>query len=309
MTYTNTTNTANPGATESELRSSAQDATTRTVDGDAVPTRRGVPSDDPLTERSRRIWGAGDYDRVSAGFRHEARAFVERRDLAPGQSVLDAACGSGNLTIPAARTGASVTGIDLVPSLLAAARTWAEGEALPVALDEGSVEELPYADGQFEVVLSMFGVMFAARPERVVAELARVTRRGGTVALANWTREGFVGRLLAMHAAVAPPPPQIPSPLLWGDEAALRERFDDRTWRVTPTVRTLTFRYPYTPAGTAELFRTAYGPTVRTFEALDEDRRAAFAADLEVHWTRHQRAGAATTEVDAEYLEVVAVRR
>lgn len=283
------------------------------------PIERGTPTDgvaaapaaDALTARSLRTWSAGDYDRVSAGFRDGAQAFVDRRALRPGQRVLDAACGSGNLTIPAARAGALVTGLDLVPSLLAATAAWAARDGVHVALDEGSVEALPYADGRFDVVLSMFGLMFAARPERVVAELARVTRRGGQVALANWTRLGFVGRMLAMHAAVVPPPPEVPSPLLWGDEDALRERFDARLWTVSTSVRTLTFRFPHTAAGTAELFRGAYGPTVRTFEALDEDRRAAFAGHLAAHWERHRRVDSAigTTEVDAEYLEVVAVRR
>ena len=108
---------------------------------------------------------------------------------------------------------------------------------------------------------------------------------------------------------MVPPPPGVPSPLLWADADALRSWFDERTWRLATTVRTLTFRYPYTPAGTAELFRSAYGPTVRTFEALDEDGRAAFGADLAAHWTRHDRGGGAGTLVDAEYLEVVAVRR
>ena len=283
-----------------------------TTIGDAAPTRgysHLAPTADALTERSRRVWSAGAYDRVAAGFRNEAEAFVARRALHPGHDVLDAACGSGNLAIPAARTGAAVTGIDLVPSLLGLASEWAEREGIAVALDEGSVEELPYPDARFDVVLSMFGVMFAARPERVMAELARVTRRGGQVALANWTRGGFTGRMLAMHAALVPPPAGVPSPLLWGDEDVLRERFDDRTWRLTNTRRMLTFRYPHTPLGSAELFRGTYGPTVRTFEALDEDRRAAFAADLAAHWSSHQRASGTTTEVESEYLEVVAVRR
>jgi SAM-dependent methyltransferase len=202
-----------------------------------------------------------------------------------------------------------VTGLDLVPSLLDAAWAWAGREELSLILDEGSVEELPYAEAQFDVVLSMFGVMFAARPDRVMAELARVTRPGGQVALANWTRGGFIGRMLAMHAARVSPPAGIPSPLLWVDEEVLRERFNDRQWRLTTAVRTLTFRYPHTPAGTAEPFRTTYGPTVRVFEALDEDGRASFAAELAAHWSSHQRGSGATTEVDAEYLEVVAVRR
>ena len=264
---------------------------------------------DTMTERSRRVWGAGDYDRISAGFRHEAQAFVDRRELKPGQRVLDAACGTGNLTIPAARTGAKVTGLDLVPSLLAAASAWADREKLLIKLDEGSVEELPYTDGQFDVVLSMFGVMFAARPDRVVSELARVTRPGGQVALANWTRGGFIGGLFKIQTGYVPPPPDAVSPLLWGDEKALRERFDERTWQLSTTPRMCRFRYPHTPAGTAELFRGTYGPTVKAFEALDEDRRAAFAADLAAHWSGAQKASGSLTEVDSEYLEVVAVRR
>ena len=276
---------------------------------DAARLLRATGGRDALTKRSRRIWSAGDYDRISIGFRDDARAFVERLPLRPGQLVLDAACGSGNLTIPAARTGAFVTGIDLVPSLLSAASRWATRDGLAVTLDLGNVEELPYPDARFDVVMSMFGTMFAARPDKVVSELARVTRPGGRVALANWTRRGFIGRLLAMHAAVAPAPVEIPSPLLWADETVIRDRFDERTWQLTLTKRTLTFRYPHTPAGTAELFRAAYGPTVRAFATLDENGRASFAADLAAHWSWHQRAGGASTEVEAEYLEVIAVRR
>ena len=111
-----------------------------------------------------------------------------------------------------------------------------------------------------------------------------------------------------MRSGPGPPPAGVPSPLLWGDETTIRERFDSGLWEVTTTARTLTFRYPHTPAGTAELFRAAYGPTVRTFEAIDEDRRAALAAELTAHWATHHRPGAPMTEVDSEYLEVVATR-
>ena len=267
------------------------------------------PSNDPLTERSLRVWSAGDYDRVAAGFRHEAEAFVSRLALTPESNVLDAACGSGNLTIPAARTGARVTGFDLVPSLLEAASVWGASEALGIQLDQGTVEALPYADAQFDVVMSMFGTMFAARPELVAAELARVTRPGGRLALANWTREGFIGKLLATHVAYVTPPAGIPSTLLWGDEAVVRERLDAREWDITTTKRILTFRYPYSPAGTADLFRTSYGPTIRTFEALDNRNREQLATDLLYLWERNQRPGAHGTVVDSEYLEIMAVRR
>ena len=264
---------------------------------------------DPLTERSRATWSAGDYDRIAAGFRHEARAFVERLDLRRGLDVLDAACGTGNLTIPAAKSGARVTGFDLVPGLLEVAARRAVADQLWINFDQGSVEELPYADAKFHVVMSMFGVMFAARPERVVAELARVTRRGGRVALANWIPDGFIGKMLELHAAYAPPPPDLPSPLHWGNEGILRQWFSARDWNVTTQVRTLTFTFPHLPAGTASLFEVAYGPTVRTMALLDEESRAVFSAELASHWKAHQRPGAIVTEVDADYLEVIAVRR
>jgi ubiquinone/menaquinone biosynthesis C-methylase UbiE len=270
---------------------------------------RSEPDSDSLTDRSRRIWSAGDYDRIARGFTQEAEAFVERLNLAPCAKVLDAATGSGNLAIPAARRGAWVTGLDLVPSLLEAAATRAHEEGLALRLQEGNVEDLPFDDREFDAVLSMFGVMFAARPDKVVAELARVTRPGGQVALANWTRSGFVGGMLAKHTAAVPPPAGIPSPLLWGDEAVIRERFNAKDWDVATKTRTLTFRYPHAPAGTAELFRRAYGPTVKTLEALDGNGRAALAIELAAHWAAHNRAGSPATEVDSEYLEVVATRR
>jgi SAM-dependent methyltransferase len=264
---------------------------------------------DPLTERSRAIWSAGEYDRISAGFRHEAEAFVDRLALDADHDVLDAACGSGNLTIPAARTGARVTGLDLVSPLLAATDSWAMRERLSMRLDQGTVEDLPYDDARFDVVMSMFGVMFAARPERVVGELARVTRPGGRVALANWTRTGFVGQMLALHGKYLPPPPNIPSPLQWGDASWISERFDARTWDVECQVRTLTFRYAHGPGGTAKLFRSSYGPTVRTLESLDSDRGGLLSADLADLWADHQRQGVSGTAVESEYLEVIAVRR
>jgi ubiquinone/menaquinone biosynthesis C-methylase UbiE len=267
-----------------------------------------LPAADPLTDRSRGIWSSGDYDRISRGFRHDAEAFVQRLSIRRGMRVLDAACGSGNLTIPAARTGAVVTGLDLVPSLLVAATRWAEIDGLEIRFDQGSVEKLPYPDRHFDVVLSMFGVMFASRPSDVMSEMARVTKPGGRVALANWTRRGFIGRMLAMHATLLPPPSGIPSPLAWGDQATLREWFDDKHWTLTLTPRVLTFRYPHSPRGTAELFRTSYGPTIRTFEVISEDQRASFAAELTALWESGQRPHSQLTEVEAEYLEVLAVR-
>lgn len=270
--------------------------------------RPSLPVRDPLTERSLTTWNAGEYDKIASGFRREGVAFVERLGLRRGLDVLDAACGTGNLTVPAAKSGARVTGFDLVPALLEVAARRALMDQLWINFDQGSVEELPYADAKFDVVMSMFGVMFAARPDRVVAELARVTRRGGRVALANWTADGFVGKMLRTHVAYLPPPAGVPSPLQWGNEAAIRRLFSADDWHVTTQVRTLTFQYPHMPAGTADLFRVAYGPTVRAMAVLDPERRELLAAELSNLWQTHQRHGAIVTEVDSEYLEVIAVR-
>lgn len=274
-----------------------------------APAGATAPSiTDPLTQRSHTIWSAGAYDRISAGFRGEAEAFVARLALGAGDDVLDAACGSGNLTIPAARTGATVTGLDLVSDLLALTEAWAAREQLSIHLDEGNAESLPYGARTFDAVLSMFGVMFAARPELVAEELQRVTRIGGRVALANWTRGGFIGQMLALHGKFVPPPAGVPSPILWGDTDVLSERFPADAWSVTTTPRVLTFRFAHTAAGVAELFRGSYGPTVRTFAALGEDQRAEFAAALTSHWERHARVTPAGVEVDSEYVEVIATR-
>jgi SAM-dependent methyltransferase len=267
-----------------------------------------APTVDALTARTERVWSAGDYDRISAGFRHEAEAFVRRQSLAPGSRVLDAACGTGNLTIPAARAGAQVIGFDLIPALLDAARSWAAREQMRIEFKQGNAEELPFGDAQFDVVLSMFGVMFAARPEKVVAELARVTRPGGRVALANWVRDGFIGKLLGTHVKYAPPPAGLPSPILWGDEPVIQERFDSSQWSVVTTRHTLTFRYPHSPRGVAELFRGSYGPTVRTFDAITEDTRAELAGELTALWTAHARVGPGGSEIDSTYLQIVATR-
>jgi 2-polyprenyl-3-methyl-5-hydroxy-6-metoxy-1,4-benzoquinol methylase len=268
-----------------------------------------IPSVEPATDRVHRLWAAGDDDRIAAGYRLEAEAFVGRRRLGPGLRVLDAACGSGNAVIPAARTRASVTGVDLVGAALETASVRAAREGLVVSLDQGNVERLPYPDGAFDVVLSLFGVMFAARPDRVLGELARVTRAGGQVALASWTPGGFMGELFAIHAAHVPSPLDLPDPLHWGDPEMVAEWLEEGMWEVTTERRTLSLRYPHTSGGTAELFRAAHGPTVRAFESVDEDRRAVLAADLAAHWARHRRYAVAGTEVEAEFLEVTAVRR
>ena len=266
-----------------------------------------APTTDPLVTRNRATWVAGDFDRIAAGYRASAAEFVDGIGITPGSTVLDVACGSGNLTLPAARLGARVTGVDIAPYLVEAARARAKAEGLAIQVDEGNAEALPYADGAFDTVITMFGAMFAPRPEKVAAELLRVVRPGGRIAMANWTPGSFVGSMLRAHTALVPPPPGVPSTLLWGDDAAVRERLAGAR-EVRLTRRHITFRFPVPPRGVAELFREFYGPTVKTCEALDEAGRTQLVDALTALWTEANTATDGTTCVQSEYLEVIAER-
>src|SRR5690242_14779922 len=171
---------------------------------------------DPLTERSRATWTSGDFGRIAAGYVRGAGEFIARLELGPAERVLDVACGTGNLTIPAGRTGAIVTGVDIAPNLIAQAKTRAAAESLAISFDVGNAEQLPYDDASFDTVVTMFGAMFAARPERAAAELLRVTTPGGRIAMANWTPTGFIGQMLKATVTHVPAPAGASSPLLWG---------------------------------------------------------------------------------------------
>jgi ubiquinone/menaquinone biosynthesis C-methylase UbiE len=222
--------------------------------------------------------------------------------------VLDVACGTGNTALPAARKGATVTGVDIASNLLEQARSRAAKESLTVQFDEGDAESLPYPDASFDIVLSMFGAMFAPRPEVVAAELARVCRPGGLIAMGNWTPAGFTGKMFKTTAKHVPPPPGVPPPTLWGDEATVRQRFGNRVSKLTCTPQVAEFRYDAAPAGVVQLFRRYFGPTQMAFARLDEAGQTALAADLENEWDQANEAKDGTTFVRNEYLEVHAVR-
>lgn len=266
-----------------------------------------TPLPDPATERTRAVWTAGDFGRIAVGYAKGAADFVNRLALARGERVLDVACGTGNLSIPAARAGARTTGIDIAPNLIAQAVSNAAAEGLAIRLDVGDAEALPYADASFDATITMFGAMFAARPERAAAELLRVTHSGGRIAMANWTPTGFVGRMLKIVGSYVAPPAGVPSTLLWGDEPTVRDRLTGVA-AVRFVRRRLTFEYPCSPAETVRMFRDFYGPTVRAFGALDLDRQRLLERDLVALWRDQNLAGDGTTRVESEYLEVIAIR-
>jgi SAM-dependent methyltransferase len=276
-------------------------------------SRDGAPAAGPPSAPDR--WqldgGIADaYERylVPVLFAPWAERLVRLAAPAPGERVLDVACGTGNFALPAARADARVTGVDFAPNLLAQARARAVAAGLGIRFDEGDAEALPYADGAFDTVVSMFGAMFAALPERVAAELVRVCRPGGRVVMTNWTPESVIGRLGALVGRYDPPPPMVAPPVLWGVEATARERLQAGVAGVRIERRLYPLAFPFGPAEVAELFIRHLGAIRRAYAALDADRQASFRRDLTALWAEHNRAADGTTHVESEYLEVVATR-
>jgi ubiquinone/menaquinone biosynthesis C-methylase UbiE len=238
-----------------------------------------------------------------------AEHLCDTADLRAGWRVLDVATGSGNAAIAAARHGCTAVGVDYVPALLERARRRADAEGLSVELLEGDAEALPFPDASFDAVTSVFGSMFAPDHRQAAAELLRVCRPGGTIALASWTPESFIGEVFRTVSAHVPPPAGVQSPMLWGTEAHLRELFGDGIASLEMEERTFTFRFE-SAKEFVDFFRTWYGPTLKAFAALEGAARQALEDDLLALARRSDRLdGSGAIALPAAYTEAVAVTR
>lgn len=264
---------------------------------------------DALKARLKATWMSGDYGHFATYLEPGALQFLERLHVEPGTRMLDVACGAGQIAIPAARAGAQVTGIDIAANLIEQARARADRERVEVRFDEGDAEMLPYADASFDLVVSLIGAMFAPRPDLVAAELLRVCRPGGRIAMANWTPEGHIGQMFKIIGKHVPPPPLMESPLKWGIEPTVRTRLEQGCDSIAIERRDYPFRYPFGPAEVVDFFITYYGPTLKAHAALDPAGQAALRQDLEQLWSSNNLARDGTTHVEAEYLEVIAIRK
>jgi len=271
-------------------------------------TQTATPDFAQLKSNLKSIWMAGDFGQIANYAAHAGVDFIGRTPIKKSDRVLDVACGTGNVSLPAARAGAEVIGVDIAPNLLEQARKRASAENLSIRFDEGDAEDLPYGDGEFDIVVTMFGAMFAPRPEKTAAELLRVCRPGGLIAMGNWTPQGFVGQTFQATAKIAPPPPGIPPPVLWGDEATVRQRFGTGVSKLTLTRQEATFQYPFSPKEVVAWFRRYFGPTQATFARLDKAGQDSLTSQLETMWTENNQATDGTTKVEAEYLDVRAIR-
>jgi SAM-dependent methyltransferase len=259
--------------------------------------------------RQKATWEAGDFGQVAKYNEPSAEEFMSRLPLRSGAQMLDVACGTGNLAFIAARKGCFAHGIDIAANLIAQAKRRAEAAALTIDYREGDAEALPFPDAMFDLVVSMYGVMFAPRPQVTADELLRVTKPGGMIALANWTPEGFIGKMFDVFKQFLPPTAGVPSPLLWGCEDEVEARLTAKA-AIHCTRRMARLSYPFDAKGTVEFFRTYYGPTQRAFASLDEDKQAGLRKRLEQLQAEYNVSDDPNqTTTLAEYLEVIAVKR
>ena len=273
-----------------------------------------IPASPPFVDlaavkaRQQAAWSAGNYSVVGTTLQIVGEILCEALDLRAGSRVLDVASGNGNATLAAARRWCDVTSTDYVSSLLESGRARAQAEGHTIQFREADAENLPFPDKSFDAVLSTFGVMFTADQDRAASELVRVCKPGGKIGLANWTPESFIGQLFKTIGNYVPPAAGVKSPALWGTNARLEELFGQAAQEIRITRRDFTFRYR-SPSHWIEVFRTYFGPIIRTLENLDAQRRGTYLADLDALLRRFNRSDDDTLVLSADYLEVVMVKK
>jgi SAM-dependent methyltransferase len=260
-----------------------------------------------IKDGQRMMWTIGDYPDIARTISGVAELVVERAGPGPGESLLDVATGSGNVAIPAALSGARVTGLDLTPKLLEVARARAGEAGVEVTFIEGDAEELPFEDASFDRVTSCFGVMFAPRQQVAADELARVARPGASIVFTAWTPEGLNGRMFkTVGSYMPPPPPELKPPVMWGNEDHVRSLFSDSGAELAFERHVVTFEHE-SPASWLEYNERVLGPAIMAKSALEpQGRWDALRDDLLELYTDENEAGDGGFRARAEYLLTVA---
>jgi ubiquinone/menaquinone biosynthesis C-methylase UbiE len=266
------------------------------------------PDLDTVKTRQQGAWSSGDYAIIGTTLQIVGEVLCEALDLRAGQKVLDVAAGNGNVTLAAARRWCEVVSTDYVPALLERGRERAAAERLAIEFRQADAEALPFVDASFDVVVSTFGVMFTPNQDKAATELLRVCKPGGKIGLANWTPEGFIGQLFKTIGKHMPPPAGVKSPALWGTGARITELFGAQASSIQLEQRNFVFRYR-SAQHWLDVFKSYYGPLLKTFGALDPKAQTALTEDLFALIKRFNRSGDATMVVPSEYLEVVVTLR
>jgi SAM-dependent methyltransferase len=262
-----------------------------------------------LTERQQKVWSSGDFNEIARQTMAVAEDLCRAADPQPNQAVLDIACGSGNLALVAARRYCDVTGIDFAANLIERARMRAAAEGLTVDFQVGDAQALPFPDARFDVVTSVFGVMFAPDQEQAAGELLRVCKPGGKIALANWMPAEFGADFFGAHARHAPPPPDMPSPLRWGTEDGIEELLGSGLRSVSHK-RIKGYAYYRSLDHAVDLFSAYFGPTLRALDMVEgEEGRRRLLDDIRAVFEKHNKASDGAVAVETEYRQTIAIRR
>ncbi|HEX7076942.1 MAG TPA: class I SAM-dependent methyltransferase [Candidatus Eisenbacteria bacterium] len=268
---------------------------------------RPKPDLEAIKTRQQATWASGDFGQVGVRLQIVGESLCEAVDLLSTDTVLDVAAGNGNASLAAARRFADVTSTDYVPALLEEGRRRAEADQLPVKFQVADAENLPFPNGSFDVVLSTYGVMFAPNQDRAASEMLRVTKPGGRIGLANWTPDGFIGRLFDVVTEFVPPPPGLRSPMAWGTETRLVELFGPQASDIRTERKSYMFRYR-SAEHWIEFFRAYYGPTLKAFAALDAEGQKGLHAALLKLLDSWARPNGGALVVPGTYLEVVVTK-
>jgi len=272
-----------------------------------MSTLKATPDFRELTDRGREVWSSGDFNEIARQTMMVAEDICRAADPRPKQAVLDVACGSGNVALVAARRYCVVSGIDIAPNLIDRARVRAAAEGLQIDFQVGDAQDLPFPDACFDVVTSVFGVMFAPDQQKAAGETLRVCRPGGKIVMANWMPEAFGKDFFGAHAKHAPPPAGAASPLRWGTEAGARELLGDHT-RELRCDRRAGYAYYRSVEHALELFQSYFGPTIRALKIVGEDGAEALRRDLAEVFEKYNSAEDGTVVMKTEYLQTMATR-
>jgi SAM-dependent methyltransferase len=263
---------------------------------------------DAIKERNRRIWGLGDYGALSEALRPAAEALADACAVSAGQEVLDVAAGDGNFAIACAREGASVLASDISPGMVERGRARSEAEGYDIEWVEADAEALPFEDGRFDCVGSVFGAMMAPRPRRVAEELFRIVRPGGTVGMTAWTREGYTAELFALSRSYGPPPDGQPMSDEWSVEETVRERFDGLAGRFELERRPLVWEAESAEAMVASMGESS-PPWVAARENLPAERYDTFMSEATELTRRFAKPSGSAITLESEYALIVARKR
>jgi ubiquinone/menaquinone biosynthesis C-methylase UbiE len=261
-----------------------------------------------IKSRQNAAWASGDYARIGTTLQIVGESLAEAMDIRPGSTVLDVAAGNGNATLAFARRWCRVTSTDYVDALLARGRARAEAEAHDVEFRIADAEQLPFADGQFDAVVSTFGVMFTPNQAKAASELVRTCRPGGKIGMANWTAEGFIGQVFKTLGRHVAPPAGVASPALWGSKPWIEEQFASKAQDIAIESKSFVFRYR-SPDHFMDIFRTYYGPVHKAFLALDTPGQVRLAEDLVATIKTFNTATDGSMRVPSAYSEIVITKR